>query len=118
MKSRLAYLVLAMLLLSLSAFAQMQSGTFTFDKSTPEYTLDQNKGDRVAQIEIAFPKPFDAKPEIVIAVSMLDASKDTNVRYAFKTIGVSRDGFTLQVKTWEDTKIHAIGGTWIAYVKK
>ena len=118
MKSRLAYLVLAVFVLSFSAFAQMQSGTFQLDKNTPEYTLDQNNGDRVAQIEISFPKPFDAKPEIVIAVSTLDASKDTNLRFAFKTIGVSRDGFTLQVKTWEDSKIHAIGGTWIAYVKK
>lgn len=118
MKSRFVYLVLTVLLLSLSAFAQMQSGTFTFDKSTPEYTLDQNKGDRVAQIEIAFPKPFDVKPEIVIAVSTVDASKETNLRFSFKTIGVSRDGFTLQVKTWEDSKIHAIGGSWIAYVKK
>lgn len=118
MKSRFAYLVLAVFLVSFSAFAQMQSGTFQFDKNTPEYTLDQNKGDRVAQIEIAFPKPFDAKPEVVVAASTLDASKDTNLRFSFKTIGVSRDGFTLQVKTWEDSRIHAIGGTWIAYVKK
>jgi len=118
MKSRLVYLVLVTLLLSLSAFAQMQSGTFNFDKSTPEYTLDQNKGDRVAQIEITFPKPFDAKPEVVIAVSNIDASKETNLRFSFKTIGVSRDGFTLQVKTWDDSKIHGIGGSWIAYVKK
>lgn len=118
MTTRLVYLVIAVLLVSFSAVAQIQSGSFNFDKNTPEYTLDQNKGDRVAQIEITFPKPFEAKPEVVIAVSNLDASKETNIRFTFKAIGISRDGFTLQVKTWDDTKIHGIGGTWIAYVKK
>ena len=120
MKTRLAYLVFALLFLSFAALAQshIQSASFSLDKNTKEFGLDNGKGDRVAQIEITFATPFESKPEIVISVSSLDASKETNLRYSVKAIGVSRDGFTLQVKTWDDSKIFGIGGTWMAYTNK
>jgi hypothetical protein len=35
-----------------------------------------------------------------------------------KTISVSRDGFLVQVKTWSDTRIMAIGGGWVAVSEK
>jgi hypothetical protein len=120
MKTRLFIIVLALVLMSFSAISQthLQSAAFSLDKNTKEFALDSGKGDRVAQIEITFATPFESKPEIAIAVSSLDASKDTNLRYSVKAIGVSRDGFTLQVKTWDDSKIFGIGGTWIAYTNK
>ncbi len=121
MKSRLIYVTLAVLFFSFAAFAQQshtQIGPFSLDKSTKEYALDSGKGDRVAQIEITFPTPFETKPDIALAVNSVDASKETNLRYTVKAIGVSRDGFTLQVKTWEDSKIFAIGGSWIAVASK
>lgn len=120
MKTRFFYLALALALISFAAFSQshVQSAAFSLDKNTKEFGLDNGKGDRVAQIEVTFSTPFESKPEVVIAVSTVDASKETNLRYSVKAIGVSRDGFTLQVRTWEDSKIFSIGGSWIAYTNK
>jgi len=120
MKTRFFCLVLALALMSFPTLGQshVQSAAFSMDKTTKDFSLDNGKGDRIAQIEITFPTPFDSKPEIVIAVSSVDAAKETNLRYSAKAIGISRDGFTLQVKTWDDSKIFGIGGSWIAYANK
>ena len=100
-------------LFAFTAFAQqVQSGTFSANSTTPNYTLDKNSGDRVVTIEVNYPAPFDKKPHIVLAVSQLDASTASNIRYDVKA--VSRDNFTIQIKTWSDTKILGIAGTWLA----
>ncbi len=93
---------------------QVATGTYRFDKKLADYTLDKNDGDRVVQMEVTFAKPFEVKPEVLVSVNYLDSDKDTNLRYELKTLSVSRDGFTVQVKTWGDTKIFAIGGGWMA----
>jgi outer membrane protein OmpA-like peptidoglycan-associated protein len=103
------------LLMNASFFAQqVQTGTYKFDKKLADYTLDKPGGDRVVQMEVNFPKPFDVKPEVMVTVNFIDADKGANNRFEVKTISVSRDGFTIQVKTWSDTKIYGIGGDWMA----
>jgi hypothetical protein len=113
---KMSRIILVMfLVITASAFAQqVQTGTYRFDVNMPGYTLDKNSGDRIVQMEVNFPKPFDVKPEVLISVNLLDADKTTNLRYEIKTISVSRDGFLVQVKTWADTKMSAIGGAWMA----
>lgn len=108
-------LVVIFLLLTASVFAQqVQTGTYRFDRNLSDYTLDKNDGDRVVQMEVSFPKPFEVKPEVLVSVNFIDGDKATNLRYEVKTLSVSRDGFLVQVKTWSDTKIFAIGGGWMA----
>ena len=101
------------------SFAQhLQSGTYRFDATMKDYSLDKGNGDRMVQLEITFTKPFDVKPEVIVSVNTLDADKGSNARFEVKTLGISRDGFTVQVRTWADSKIHGIGGSWIAYSNK
>lgn len=103
------------ILFTASVFAQqVQTGIYRFDKNLPDYTLDKNDGDRVVQMEVNFPKPFEIKPEVLVSVNFLDADKETNLRYEIKTVSVSRDGFLVQVKTWGNTRINGIGGAWMA----
>jgi hypothetical protein len=48
---------------------------------------------------------------------MLDATTQTNIRYNVSPISISRDGFTIKVATWSDSKLYGIGGYWIAHAK-
>jgi len=112
--------VLALCLSSVSVFAQagIQSGKFSADASTNGFTLEKNTGDRSISIEIPFSKPFETKPTIVLSVTSIDADKGTNTRFSVEAVSVSRDGFTVKISTWADTKIHGISGQWIAYPEK
>jgi len=111
--SKITLVILA--LFSATMFAQqIQSGVLKFDINTPDFTLNKNEGDRLVQMEVAFPKPFTIKPDVFLFVNFLDADKGTNTRYEVKSMSISRDGFICQVKTWADTKIHGIGVSWMA----
>jgi hypothetical protein len=109
-------LVVFFVVLTASTFAQtiVQTGTFKFDWHMKDYTLDKNDGERVFQQEVAFDKPFNVKPEVIVCVDLVDSEKTTNVRYEVRTLSVSRDGFLVQVRTWADTKLYGVGGQWMA----
>lgn len=107
------------LLVSAFAFSQTQvlSGTWGASSDTKSYTLNQNSGDRTITIQVNFLKPFENKPDVVCGISSIDVDKSTAVRYAVKPISVSRDGFTVEVKTWGDTKINSVTGFWMAHAE-
>jgi hypothetical protein len=110
-------MILALLLVLgvMSSFAQeVQSGTFSANSTTPNYTLHQQSGDRAVSIEVTFDKGFEVKPEIILSVSLLDAEKTTNIRYSVLAKAISRDGFVITIRTWSDSKIYGIGGSWLA----
>ena len=50
-------------------------------------------------IDVSFATPFDEKPNIVIGVTKLDATTQTNIRYSVSPMSVSRDGFTIKIST-------------------
>ena len=106
-------------MVSAVAFSQAQvlSGTWGASSETKSYTLNANSGDRTITIQVNFLKPFENKPEVVCGISSIDVDKSTAVRYAVKPISVSRDGFTVEVKTWGDTKINSVTGFWVAHAE-
>ncbi|MFZ1518397.1 MAG: H-type lectin domain-containing protein [Ignavibacteriaceae bacterium] len=111
--------ILLLVLLITSDFypqSKIQSGVWSVSPSLADYSLDTNNGERSMIIEIRFKNPFRQKPNIFISVSQIDSDKETNVRYNVETISVSRDGFTLKVKTWADSKIFSLSGYWLAVV--
>ena len=99
-----------------SSFAQtkMQSGIWSVNPSLEAYSLDKNEGDRSMTIEVTFKSPFKTKPQIAVSITQIDCDKESNVRYNVEVLSASRDGFTLKVKTWADSKIFSISGYWIA----
>jgi hypothetical protein len=107
-------LVFALTTLSF-AQAQVQSGKWSVNTSTKGYTLSENTGDRSMTIDVSFDSPFEVKPDIIIGVTMLDANTKTNIRYNVSPTSLSRDGFTIKVATWSESKISGIGGYWIAH---
>lgn len=100
------------------AQAQVESGKWGVSTSKTGYTLDENSGDRSMTIDVSFDVSFDEKPEIILGVTMLDATTQTNIRYSVSPMSVSRDGFTIKVATWSESKIYGISGYWIAHAKK
>lgn len=107
------------LIVSAVALSQSQvlSGTWGASTDTKSYTLSSNTGDRTITIQVNFLKPFENKPDVVVGVSSIDVDNNTAVKYAVKPISVSRDGFTVEVKTWGDTKIYSITGFWVAHAE-
>ena len=94
---------------------QVLSGGWGANSETKSYTLASNSGERTFTVEVNFLKPFENKPDVVVGVNGLDVDKNTSVKYSVKPISVSRDGFTIELKTWSDTKIYSIGGFWVAH---
>ena len=94
---------------------QVLSGTWCANSETRNYTLDKNSGERKVTIEVNFLKPFENKPDVVVGVNALDADKNQNARYSVAAKSVSRDGFTIEIATWGESKIFTICGFWVAH---
>jgi hypothetical protein len=119
---KLIYIPLLIVVLGLasSAFAQtlVQSGTWSANANTEGYTLAENEGDRSVTISVNFLKPFENKPDVILGLSILDATSEKNVRYKVEALSVSRDAMTIKISTWADTKIFGVGGFWLAHAKE
>lgn len=98
-------------------FAQTQSDFWTTKVGDAGYNLNTNSGERSMTVEVNFPKPYDIKPKVMVSVTLLDADKDVNTRYNVEVLSVSRDGFTIKIRTWADSKIFSIGGYWLSYTE-
>ena len=107
------------LMVSAIAFSQTQvlSGSWGGNSESKGYSLHQNTGDRTYTVEVNFLKPFENKPDVVVGVSSIDAAPGTNLRYSIKAKSISRDGCTIEIKTWGDTKILSITGFWMAHAE-
>ena len=100
-----------------SAQTQIQAGRYSVNANSSGYTLDKSSGDRTYTVEVVFTKPFESRPQVVVTVSTVDAEKTTNVRYSVEATAVSRDGFTVKITTWGDSKLYGLGGSWIAFTE-
>lgn len=117
----IVFLVTLLLLVGLTTTyaQQVQVGTFSADKASIKgYNLDAGSGERTVTIEVNFDKPFDVKPTVLLSVNAIDADKDANMRFEVKATGISRDGFTITIRTWADSKIYYLSGVWMATTSK
>ncbi|GJE84053.1 hypothetical protein PsYK624_001280 [Phanerochaete sordida] len=64
---------------------------------------------------IAFARPFAAPPRVVAWLDALDACMMANVRACVWADGVTREGFTLHLSTWADSRLWQLGAGWLAY---
>ncbi|HSL88263.1 MAG TPA: H-type lectin domain-containing protein [Ignavibacteriaceae bacterium] len=113
-----AVLMFAVVFLGFAALVSaqtVQSGTWAITPATPGFSLDKSTGERTMTIDVDFNNPFDSKPNVVLSVTQIDADKDFNQRYNVEAISVSRDGFTLKIRTWADSKVYSLSGFWMAH---
>lgn len=116
MKKQFLIFLICSIILSFAAFPQsgIQSGTWSVNPALKSYSLDKNNGDRNMTLEIKFDKPFQKTPQILLSVSQLDADKNSNLRYKAEIVSVTKDGFTIKVRTWADSRIFSMSGYWLA----
>jgi hypothetical protein len=116
---KLSVFAVVLFFISFSALvsAQTQSGQWSTSVGATGYNLHENTGQRAMTIEINFEKPYEVKPKVIISVTQLDADKGSNSRYNVEVLSVSRDGFTVKILTWSDSKIFGISGYWLAYTE-
>ena len=117
--SKLVFVIFVLLVGSNLLFAQkIETGKFSFDNTMQNYSLDKQSGDRSMTVYVNFENGFDKKPKVILSVTNLDANTQTNIRYNVEALSVSRDGFSVKVSTWSDTKIMGISGDWLAISEK
>ena len=116
---KLSVLAVVVFFVAFSAFvfAQTQSGQWTTKAGDSGYNRDTNTGERSMTIEVDFKNPYDVKPKVMISVTQIDADKAFNNRYNVEVLSVSRDGFTVKIRTWADSKVYSISGYWLAYTE-
>jgi hypothetical protein len=101
--------------------AQLESGTFRGDFSTPEWELDQVRrnasggtGWRNYSIHVQFKHVFTAPPQMLANISLIDASSQANVRFLVGIDHIEKEGCDLVLRSWGDSKINWVEGTWLA----
>lgn len=97
--------------------AQTQSGQWSTKAGDAGFTLDTNSGERTMTIEVNYKNPYDVKPKVMLSVTQIDADKGFNNRYNVEVLSVSRDGFTIKIRTWADSKVYSISGYWLSYTE-
>ncbi|MGQ9642225.1 MAG: H-type lectin domain-containing protein [Ignavibacterium sp.] len=115
MKNLFIITTIITLLSVVTLVAQVQSGTWSVKEGQAGYNLHTNQGERAMTISVKFPTPFENKPKVALSVTQIDADKNANQRYNVEAISVSRDGFTIKIRTWADSKVFSISGYWIAH---
>jgi len=91
-----------------------QSGGFYLDANTSGYNLTNGSGLRSFSYEVKFNPPFKGVPTVFVGVQLIDKTDGSPIRYSLEPYMVTRDGFSVKVATWGDTKINAIAGSWMA----
>lgn len=92
----------------------VQTGTFHYGylQDSEEWNLHQKAGKFDA--EIKFPTPFTTAPTVMIALTGLDSSNGFNTRVVVTSGDVTTLDFEVVVKTWSDSILYGVWGTWIA----
>ncbi|RPB21003.1 hypothetical protein L211DRAFT_841166 [Terfezia boudieri ATCC MYA-4762] len=70
----------------------------------------------VAETEgrVNFSKKFTSLPTVIVSMSSVDVSNQSNFRVNVYATHVNLEGFTVHVNSWADTKIYSCGVSWLA----
>lgn len=72
------------------------------------------KGPRVERRQVRFPQSFLTPPVVHVSVSMWDIEGSSNQRADIASDHVTRDGFEVVFRTWDDTRVARIRADWMA----
>ncbi|KAK5125358.1 hypothetical protein LTR85_000467 [Meristemomyces frigidus] len=67
-----------------------------------------------------FPRPFSEPPEVVCWLNRLDLTSSPEHNYKVRAFadGVTTEGFTGHLNTWDDGELHGAAMCWIAFPKR
>ena len=76
--------------------------------------FETGTGERNHSYTIPFGATLCEKPKVQIGITGFDTSKDVNQRLTVTVTAVTKTDFTINIKTWADTKIYLVNINWIA----
>ncbi|KAF5975668.1 agglutinin HPA-like protein [Fusarium bulbicola] len=62
-----------------------------------------------------FTKPFKTTPGVVVFITGFDTLQGRNIRIDVSASDITRNGFTVNMKTWADTEVYNLTVSWIAH---
>lgn len=116
---------LLVLVSAVSLGQTMKKGDFVASVNSEGWTLSEGKGERIHKYVVNFDKAYANAPTVAVMLNGFDASSDdmdgtkknATLRVALITEQVTKGGFVIKIKTWGESKLNAVWGTWIAYGK-
>lgn len=72
------------------------------------------EGPRVHEQKINFSRPFLDPPSVQVGLAMWDISNVATSRVDLRKENVTQEGFTLSLRTWDNTKIARVRVSWQA----
>jgi hypothetical protein len=118
---KLTVLLAALLLVASTSFGQvMMKGDFSANVNSEGWNLNGGSGNRVHMVFVKFAKAFAKEPMVMVSLTSYDGApgKDGNVRVGVKADQITREGFTVKVTTWGDSRVAGVEGNWIAFTNK
>jgi len=102
---------------NLIAPLQMLAGNSHFDKSHPGWTLYEptgDGGDREFSVRIEFEREFAGPPVVHVGLAGMDVEGSDTVRLRLRARYIDRNGFTLLLGTWLNSRVHGVDVNWLA----
>jgi hypothetical protein len=94
----------------------MQVGVFQFQPQLTGWNLNSGTGQRSFRSpDINFQPPFPGTPQILLALSGIDSEHTANLRITVHPDDIEPEEFNIVVNTWDDTLIHSVNVTWLAF---
>ena len=97
----------------------IQTGEYVGFFPYKQHYMNNEKGNRIVKQHITFEKKYETKPNVMVAISSLDAGatsdKTTRVRVSAKNIDTS--GFDIEINTWHTSVLFEVKVSWISFAK-
>lgn len=101
----------------------IQKGDFSASVNSEGWTLQAGFGDRFYREIVTFDQGFTSPPVVILSLTGFDATTDKDpealqkaeaIRVHVKATRVTSAGFVIELKTWGESKVGAVWGSWIA----
>ena len=82
-----------------------------YESDGPMWT---GSGDRESRFQVVFPERFIEPPAVIVGLSLLDLSNETNLRADIGAENVTEKEFQIVFRTWSDSRVARIRADWTA----
>ena len=85
-----------------------------FDHVEESGPMWEGEGDRLIHGRVIFTKPYKAPPVVSAHIVGMDSDQSANLRYWLNVTDIGPLAFTIEFKTWGNTRIGRVGVSWLA----
>ena len=81
--------------------------------------MNMKTGNRIVTQHITFEKKYLTKPNVMVAISSLDAgaTSDKNIRIRVFAKNIDTSGFDIEINTWHTSTLYEVKVSWISFSK-